>query len=151
MLQRSRDVVTGPITLDYLVQKAAEGWKVAAVEWVRQVGDTAQPEPSGPHRGEEIPYGLRLSEGGSQLEEHPVERTVLLLILENIVHEKRITEIAMELNAGGLRTRQGGAWSPSAVFELLPRLIETGPSLLKSADWQNVRNRRAMPNENPPN
>ncbi len=151
MLQHSRDIVTGPLTLDYLVQKAAEGWKVAAVEWVRGVEDAAQPEAAVPLAGEEIPFGLRLSEDGSQLEQHPAERTVLLLILENIVHEKRITEIAMELNADGFRTRRGGAWSPSAVFELLPRLIETGPSLLKSADWQNVRNRRAAPNENPPN
>lgn len=150
MLQRSRDVVVGPLTLDYLVQKTAEGWKLAAVEWVREVQDAAQPDQSLPVR-EDIPYGLRLSEDGSQLEQHPVERTVLLLILENIVHEKRITEIALELNAEGLRTRQGGAWSPAAVFDLLPRLIETGPSLLKSHDWQSLRNRRSTPMEKPPN
>lgn len=146
MLQRSRDLVTGPLTLDYLVKRTAEGWQIAAVEWVREVQDAAQPEPSVSVEGEQIPYGLRLSQDGSQLEEHPVERTVLLLILENIVREKGITEIAMNLNTEGMRTRQGAAWSASAVFELLPRLIESGPSLLKSNDWQNLRNRKSAPN-----
>lgn len=143
MLQRSRDLVGGPLTLDYLVQRAAEGWKVAAIEWVKEVDETVHSEPLTVSTGYEIPYGLRLSEDGSQVEEHPVERTVLLLILEKIVREKRITQIAGELNAEGLRTRHGSSWSPAAVFDLLPRLIEAGPSLLKSSDWQAMRNRQS--------
>jgi hypothetical protein len=139
MKQRSRDLVTGPITLDYLVQKAADGWKVAAVEWVREVEDTAPQQPAVVTTGDEIPYGLRVSDHALQLEHNPLERTVLLLILDKIVHEKRITDIALELNADGFRTRQGASWSPSAVFELLPRLIEAGPSLLKSPEWQSLR------------
>ena len=147
MLERSRDLVTGPLTLDYLVQRAAEGWKVAAVEWVREGENTALREPAAISlSGEQLPYGLRVAEDGSHLEHNPVERTVLLLILDRIVREKRITDIANELNAEGLRTRRGAAWSPSAVFELLPRLIEAGPSLLKSADWQTLRARRFRPN-----
>ena len=146
MSQRSRDLINGPLTLDYLVQKTTAGWKVAAVEWVREVDDAQQPQAAGVFLDQEIPYGLRLSEDGSHLEQNPVERTVLLLILDRIVRERRITEIAVELNAEGLRTRGGDAWSPSAVFELLPRLIETGPSLLKSGDWQSMRSRRPAPN-----
>lgn len=141
MLQRSRDVVAGPITLDYLVQKAAEGWKVAAIEWVKEVDQTVPSEAIVSLIGEDVPYGLRLSEDGSHLEQHPLERTVLLLILEKIVREKRITEIAADLNAEGLKTRQGNGWTASAVFDLLPRLIEAGPALLKSGDWQTVRSR----------
>ncbi len=95
---------------------------------------------------EEIPYGLRLSEDGLHLEPNPVERTVLLLILDKIVREKRITEIANELNADGLRTRRDSAWSPSAVFDLLPRLIDAGPAILKSPDWQELRDNRSAPN-----
>lgn len=146
MLERSRDLVTGPITLDYLVQKAAEGWKVAAVEWVREVNDTAQVEPLVSLTGDELPYGLRLSDDGLHLEANPLERTVLLLILEKIVREKRITEIALELNQGGWRTRRGSPWSAASVFDLLPRLIEAGPSLLKSEDWQNLRAGKSAPN-----
>ena len=147
MLQRSRDLVAGPLTLDYLVRKTAEGWKVAAVEWVREAEDTAiHPQPAVSSDAEEIPYGLRMAEDGSHLEQHPVERTVLLLILGGIVRERRITEIALELNADGLSTRQGSSWSPTAVFDLLPRLIDAGPSLLKSHDWQTFRNRRNASN-----
>jgi hypothetical protein len=146
VLQRSRDLVTGPITLDYFIQRASEGWKVAAVEWVREADSPVHLEPAVSVGGEDIPYGLRLSEDGFQLEQNPLERTVLLLILDKIVREKRITEIAQELNSEGLRTRQGSAWSASAVFDLLPRLIDAGPSLLKSSDWQTIRSGRSAAN-----
>lgn len=146
MAQRSRDLINGPLTLDYLVQKTAAGWKVSAVEWIREVDEAQRPQVAGVFLDQEIPYGLRLSEDGSHLEQNPVEKTVLLLILDRIVRERRITEIAVELNAEGLRTRGGETWSPSAVFELLPRLIEAGPSLLKSSDWQDMRHRRPAAN-----
>lgn len=136
-MQRSRDVIAGQLTLDYFMQKAAEGWKLAAVEWVRELPDTTSErmplEVS--FRPEEIPYGLRIADDGINLEKNPLETMVLLLILEEIVKEKRITEIAADLNVHGLKTRSGSAWSAPAVFELLPRLIEIGPALLKSPEW----------------
>jgi recombinase len=149
LTQRSRDVAPGQLTLDYFVRKAAEGWTLAAVEWVREVEaeDEAHVEPvEVSPRGEDVPYGLRMSEEGLHLEAHPVERTVLLLILEKIVREKAITQIANELNSEGFRTRRHGPWTPSAVFDLLPRLIEVSPALLKSRDWQELRARRPIPN-----
>ena len=85
------------------------------------------------------PYGSRISADGLNLERNPVETTVLLLILEQIVKEKRITEIAADLNVNGFKTRSGSPWSASAVFELLPRLIEMGPTLLKSPEWRERR------------
>lgn len=140
MIQRSRDLVTGQLTLDYFIRKAAEGWTLAAVEWVREVEDNVQAEPfQVSATGEDIPYGVRLSGDGLHLEPNPLERTVLLLILNKIVQEKRITQIAAELNAEGFRTRNETYWTPSAVFELLPRLIEAGPMLLKSGEWQALR------------
>jgi hypothetical protein len=60
-------------------------------------------------------------------------------MLEQIVREKRIQEIAAELNRNGYATRAGLPWSPTDVFNLLPRLIEVGPRLLKSAAWQQRR------------
>lgn len=148
MTQRSRDLITGQLTLDYFVQKASEGWKLAAVEWVREVQDSAS--DSRPVevsvRPEQIPYGLRIADDGMNLERNPLEMTVLLLILEEIVKEKRVTEIAADLNVNGFKTRSGSAWSASAVFELLPRLIEMGPTLLKSPEWLQRRGGAGAPN-----
>jgi hypothetical protein len=141
MIERTRDLVGGQLTLDYFMQKAAEGWRLAAVEWVREVSDSV---PDGVTRplsieGEPAPYGLRIAPDGMNLERNPVEMTVLLMILEQIVKEKRITEIAADLNVNGFKTRSGSPWSASAVFELLPRLIEMGPTLLKSPEWRERR------------
>lgn len=140
MTQRSRDLITGQLTLDYFVEKAAQGWKLAAIEWVREQEDGVPAAPPAVHlAGEEVPYGLRISTDGFYLESNPVERTVLLMLLDRIVHEKRITEIASELNAEGFRTRRDTQWTAAAVFKLLPRLIEAGPGLLKSAEWRTLR------------
>ncbi len=148
MTQRSRDSVSGQITLDYFVRKAAEGWSLAAIEWVREVekgGDEAEPHQDSPVKAE-VPYGLEVAETGLALIPNPLEAAVLLLILERIVKEKRIGEIANELNRHGYRTREGAPWSAPAVFNLLPRLIEAGPELLKSQAWQELRGKSSLPN-----
>jgi hypothetical protein len=148
MTQRSRDLVAGQLTLDYFMQKAAEGWRLAAVEWVREVPDSVSASKTVQVSvlPEDIPYGLRIADDGMNLERNPLEMTVLLLILEEIVKEKRITEIAADLNVHGLKTRSGSAWSAPAVFELMPRLIEVGPSLLKSSEWLERRPVAGAPN-----
>lgn len=150
MEERIRDQVTGELTLDYFVRRSAEGWKLASVEWVRQA--EAKETAAGTGRifqntqATVVPYGLQLAPQGGYLEENPLEATVLLSILEQIVKEKRISEIAVELNHAGYRTREGTSWSPTAVFNLLPRLIEVGPSLLKSSAWQEHRSDESKPN-----
>ncbi len=147
MTQRSRDLIAGQITLDYFVRKAAEGWTLAAVEWVREIEEAAvKAEPLDiSAQTEEIPYGVQVSEDG-RLEQNPLEMTVLLLILEKIVKEKRVTEIANELNREGFKTRRSTPWSATAVFDLLPRLIEVGPKLLKTSGWPERRARQSAPN-----
>ncbi len=143
MTERSRDLVGGPLSLDYFMRRAADGWTLAAVEWVREVEvPEAMPETAGLKvriEPEEIPYGLRIGEDGQHLEDNPVEKTALLLILEKIVMEKRLSQIAEDLNRQGLRTRVGTHWTSSAIFDLLPRLIEAGPKLLKSSEWRQRR------------
>ncbi|MBV8865123.1 MAG: recombinase family protein [Acidobacteriaceae bacterium] len=141
MKQSIRDMVTGELTLDYFVRRSAEGWKLASIEWVREsdavkgsagVSDLlSSPTP--------VPYGLQVAEDSRRLEENPLEATVLLLVLEQIIQEKRIQEIANQLNLQGYSTREGTPWSATHVFNLMPRLIEAGPSLLKSAAWQQRR------------
>lgn len=143
MKQSIRDVVTGDLGLEYFAKRFGEGWKIASIEWSRDAGtaEAADSDITTPLLAEEsalLPYGVRVTDAGT-VEENPLEVTVLLLILEQIIREKRITEIATQLNQQGLRTRMGDPWSPTDVFNLLPRLIETGPSLLKSAAWRQRR------------
>ncbi|HZQ55696.1 MAG TPA: recombinase family protein [Bryobacteraceae bacterium] len=141
MKETIRDVVTGELTLDYFMKRSAEGWKLASVEWTRE-SEKAQPATALPQvltNWADLPYGLQVARDGVHLEENPLETAVLLLILEQIVKEKRIHEIAWQLNMQGYSTRHGRAWSASDVFEMLPRLIEAGPTLLKSAVWQQRR------------
>ena len=64
MTQSTRDLITGEITLDYLVRRASEGWKVSAVEWVREAEQSDNVRRiSGPVIGEDeaskLPYGLQ--------------------------------------------------------------------------------------------
>ncbi|HWF48785.1 MAG TPA: hypothetical protein VG168_17390 [Bryobacteraceae bacterium] len=140
MKQSIRDVVTGELSLEYFAKRFAEGWKVFSIEWFRESGEAAVPTESASllDERETIPYGLRITEDGA-VQENPLEATVLLLILDQIVREKRIQEIATELNLQGYSTRDGMPWGPTDVFNLMPRLIEAGPSLLKSVAWQQRR------------
>jgi hypothetical protein len=135
--ERIREVLTGPATLDYFVSRLNRGWKLAAVEWEREAADSTR-EPAGTI-GEEVPYGFKISGDCLHLEQNSGEVQVLLLILEEIVRDRRFSQIADELNLQGLRTRNGSKWTSAAVFDLLPRLIEAGPRLLKSKDWREKR------------
>jgi hypothetical protein len=146
MEKRIRDLITGELTLDYFMRRSAEGWKLVSVEWVREVEGTVPIPEKVLSTSVEVPYGLQVSHEGEYLEENPLEATVLMLILEQIVKEKRISEIASQLNLAGYRTREGTPWGPTAVFNLLPRLIEAGPSVLKSAAWRERRASNVKPN-----
>jgi len=90
---------------------------------------------------EEIPYGLRVAPDCSRLEEDPDERGVLMQMMEMIVQDYSITLVASELSKRGLRTRSGGLWTPVSVFNMLPRLIEVGPNIFSSDEWETRRER----------
>src|ERR1700743_1769485 len=137
-IERIREVVTGSVDLDYVRQKTEAGWKLVAMEWRREIpGDDTQESVL----MEEIPFGLRVAVDCSRLEEDPQERTVLLQMMELIVQDYSITLVAAELNKRGLRTRSGSTWTPISVFKLLPRLIEVGPSIFSTDDWELRRER----------
>ena len=142
MKQSIRDVVTGELSLEYFAKRFGEGWKVSSIEWVRESDEVATPDETARLLNERtaLPYGFRVTEGGI-VQENPLEATVLLLILDQIVREKRIQEIATELNLQGYFTRDGMPWSATDVFNLLPRLIEAGPSLLKTPPGSGVARR----------
>jgi len=135
--ERVRQVISGPVQAADLQQQAAQGWKLVAIEWERDVEVTQEPLPA------DVPFGLRIAPDTQRLEEDPSEREVLIQLMELIVQEGSYARIADEINRRGFRTRQGARWTAVSVFEMLPRLIEVGPHVFQSAEWQ--RRRQAPP------
>lgn len=88
---------------------------------------------------EEIPYGLRVADDGLRLEEEPEETRVLVAMMELLVQDHPFSKVARELNERGLRPRDGSLWNPVTVFNMLPRLIEVGPKIFSSNDWETLR------------
>ena len=131
--ERLRQAVSGSLDELGLKEQAEQGWKLVAVEWEREVESAEDSLPS------EIPFGLRVSADTQRLEEDPDERELLYALMELIVQEGSYARIADEINRRGFRTRQGTRWSPVSVFEMLPRLIEVGPHVFQSDEWQKRR------------
>lgn len=128
--ERVRQAVSGPLAEADLKQQTDKGWRLVALEWERQVEVAEEPLPV------EAPFGLRIVAETQRLEEDPNERETLFQMMELVVQEGSYSRIADELNRRGLRTRDGSRWTPISVFEMLPRLIEVGPHLFRSAQWE---------------
>lgn len=128
--ERVRQVVSGPLEAVDFQQQAEKGWRLVALEWEREVETADEQLPA------EVPFGLRIAAETQRLEENPAEREILFQLMELIVQEGSYARIADEINRRGFRTRQGTMWSPVSVFEMLPRLIEVGPHVFQSQEWQ---------------
>jgi hypothetical protein len=139
-VERVREVLADTLTQAYIDRKSGEGWKPVAIVWERQV-EGAQLEPA--NITEEPPYGLKIAEDCTQLEQDIQEKEALLVMLEMIIQDKPLSEIAESLNQRGFRTRHNTKWTPGSVFDMLPRLIEVGPRVFKSEEWV-VRRGRLM-------
>jgi len=127
--ERFRDVPSRPLDEGYFSTKLKEGWKLVAVHWEREVeAETHGPAP----RTEEVPFGLRVADDCIHLEENPAERRSLELMLKLLSTDKSMSQIAEDLNRQGYRTRSGSAWTQTAVFNMLPRLIEAAPQIWRS-------------------
>ena len=130
-VERMRDPVPGELSADLFQRRTGAGWRMAAVEWQRELpgsdGEEAQLEP--------VPYGLRISKDCQYLEVDPHESEILMVVMDKIVQEEKLPSIARELNDRGYRTRRGAVWTESAVFELMPRLIDSGPRMFNSKLW----------------
>lgn len=137
-IERIREVVTRPVDMEQWKQKTDAGWQLVALEWRREIkGEESE------HTiiMEEVPYGLRVASDCARLEEDPDERNVLMQMMELIVQDLSVSEVASELNRKGLRTRRGSPWSPVHVFNMLPRLIEVGPKMFSTDEWEQRRER----------
>lgn len=135
MPNRVRDLLKEPLNMDYVKRRTDEGWIASAVEWVKPAESGAGDGPA----FEDVPYGQRVSSDCKHLTDDPLEMEVLFLIYEKVVAGWRPTHIAAELNNRGLHTRAGAQWTPTAVFDLMPRLIEISPRLQVRPDWPSRR------------
>jgi hypothetical protein len=137
-IERIREEVSMPPEADYWRRMLDAGWRLAAVEWTRD-RSTAGPATADP--SEEIPYGLQIADDCVHLEVNPSEREALLFMVEMIVQDRTLTQVAAELNQRGFRTRRGTEWSPPAVFNMLPRMIDVGPRVFSQSEWAARRQR----------
>lgn len=137
-IERIREEVSIPPGADYWRRMIDSGWRLAAVEWTRDAPSTV---PAPAESSEEIPYGLQIADDCVHLEVNPSERESLLFMVEMIVQDRSLTQVAAELNKRGFRTRRGTEWSPPAVFNMLPRMIDVGPRVFSQTEWAARRQR----------
>ncbi len=130
--ERTRDILNGPLSNDLLRQRADAGWQVASIEWRRELPGNAPIES----QADEIPYGLRISEDCLRLEIDPEENRILMEMMELLVQDFPFTNVASDLNERGYRTREGKRWTAVSVFNMLPRLVETGPTMFPTEEWE---------------
>lgn len=136
--ERVRDVIAGPFSPQIIEQRTAAGWQMVSIEWRRELPDSESPH-EGPAFNEEIPYGLRISEDCKRLEVDEAENKVLLLMMDLLAQDFTYSAIVSSLNEMGHRTRAGKPWTRVAVFNMMPRLIEVGPRIFNSEEWEQRR------------
>jgi hypothetical protein len=135
--ERIRQTLSGSLTQDQIEQFQKQGWSPVAIEWERKT--TGAERTAVPTAIEDPPFGLRVGSDCLTLEENPKEKEILTTIMELIIQDGPYSSIAQELNRRGFVTRQGSKWSPVAVFEMLPRLVEAGPKILCTEEWHQRR------------
>jgi hypothetical protein len=132
--ERLRDIVSGPLSPQIIQQRTSSGWQMVSIEWRRELPDSETPSEGA--FGEDIPYGLAISDDGLRLEVEPTENRVLMQMMELLGQDFPYSSIVSDLNEKGYRTREGRPWSRVAVFNMMPRLIEVGPRLFASEEWR---------------
>ena len=135
--ERMRDVISGPFSAEVIQQRMSAGWQMVSIEWRRELPDSEAPQEG--IFAEAIPYGLRISDDCKRLEVDPAENQVLLLMMELLSQDFSYSAIVSDLNEKGFRTREGNPWSRVAVFNMMPRLIDAGPRLFASEEWEQRR------------
>jgi hypothetical protein len=134
-VEHMRELLSGPLDPEQLRQRMAAGWQLVALEWKRQIkGEGPEPEPM-----EDVPYGLRVAPDCRALEEEPVEKQTLVLMMDLLIQDEPFSKVAGELNDRGFRTRRGSRWTAVSVFKMLPRLIEVAPQVFSSKQWEERR------------
>ncbi len=136
--KRFREVVWEAPSPHQIMEKVQKGWTLVALEWERDEPDKIESA----ELNRNVPYGLRITMDGLNLEEEPSEREVLTAMLNLIVKDDvSFSQVARELNQKGYRMREGARWTQTAVFEMLPRMVEVAPTLFSSQEWEALKQR----------
>ncbi|MBV8818902.1 MAG: hypothetical protein JO022_11135 [Acidobacteriaceae bacterium] len=127
--EQVRDYLSTAPGLQYFADRMAAGWRLVAVSWERDI--------PGDQDGtvEEPPYGLQVSSDCLLLQENAMEKLALIKMMQLIVKDVPLDQVAAQLNASGYRTRHGAEWTPGSIFDMLPRLIEAGPKILVDKEY----------------
>jgi hypothetical protein len=140
-VERIRDMITQPLLEEIVRQRTTAGWHLVSLEWRRELPDSEAPTDGA--YPEDIPFGLRISEDCKRLEIDPNEQQTLLQMMEMLVQDFSFSSIASDLNEKGFRTRDGKRWNPVAIFNMIPRLIDVGPRLFPTEEWEKRRQKFA--------
>ncbi len=140
-VERIRDMITQPLLEEIVRQRTTAGWHLVSLEWRRELPDSEAPTDGA--YPEDIPFGLRISEDCKRLEIDPNEQQTLLQMMEMLVQDFSFSAIASDLNEKGFRTREGKRWNPVAIFNMIPRLIDVGPRLFPTEEWEKRRQKFA--------
>jgi len=134
-VERMRELLSGSLDPEQVRQRTAAGWQLVALEWERRItGEGPEPETR-----EDVPYGLRVAPDCRALEEEPVEKQALVLMMDLLIMDNPFSKVASELNDKGFRTRRGTRWNAVSVFKMLPRLIDVAPQVFSSKQWEERR------------
>jgi len=138
--EQLRELVNGELDPEHVRARTAAGWKMVAVEWQREAEASTA---TGNGFQEEVPFGLQVGNDCVHLVDNPREREALVVMMDLIVQDHPLSHVARELNLRGYRTREGTPWSQVSVFNLMPRLVEAGPRIFSSEEWEARRKRLA--------
>jgi hypothetical protein len=127
-----RDRILSGSIQDAIKLRIEEGWRIVAIEWERDAPNGASSEE---RKQEPVPFGLRIADDCRHLESDPIELEILAFVTEMIVRERPLPAISEALNQRGFRTRDGQPWAPATVFELMPRIVESGPRIFATPNW----------------
>ena len=137
--ERTITFISAPFSAEFISERERAGWQLVAIEWRRELpsSETPSEEPG----GDDIPYGLRLSDDCKRLEVDPYENAVLVQMMDLLAQDFSYARIVSDLNERGLRKRDGDVWDRVAVFKMMPRLIEVGPRLFADDRWKSLEKR----------
>jgi hypothetical protein len=123
---------------------SGSGWRRDGSSWrLNGSGAGTSQAAGGEAWTEEIPYGLQISSDCLRLVENPGETQVIVAALDMIVDDCPLSRVTDELNRRGYSTRDGKPWTKTALFNLMPRMIQVGPRVFSSERW--ITRRQHLP------
>ena len=133
-IESMRDALSSWPSYEYVKNHEAAGWRLAAVEWQREIdGDAAMEEmPAARGLMEEIPYGTRIAADCLHLQENPTEMQILNHLAEMVVQDLSYARMAESLNQRGFHTRDGKSLDFARGFQAHPAPDRSGaPDLVR--------------------